>query len=160
MPCAAFVSAGTAISADTTTSHPHPRPPVRHTGAAIQTQLTLAGLNFGQAAIFSCGLGAAMMLAAREAALGNMTVGDVVMVRALLLSPSHPSLPILSHPSPAQRSPSHRIPSRPIPSHPIPSQVHGLVFQLTVPLGILGHVRPHRDLAAPRLSHSTSLDAT
>ena len=48
----------------------------------------------GQAAIFSTGLGVAMMLAASEAAAGRMSVGDVVMV-------------------------------------------HGLVFQLTVPLGIL-----------------------
>ena len=65
--------------------------------AAITTQLTLAGLNFGQALIFSSGLGLSMWLAAHEVAAGRMSVGDVVMVQ-------------------------------------------GLVFQLTVPLQILGSV--------------------
>jgi ABC-type transport system involved in Fe-S cluster assembly fused permease/ATPase subunit len=69
----------------------------KYESAAITTQLTLAGLNFGQAAIFSLGLGGTMMLAASEAAAGRMSVGDVVMV-------------------------------------------HGLVFQLTLPLNILGMV--------------------
>jgi len=70
---------------------------VKYESAAITTQLTLAGLNFGQSAIFSAGLGVSMMLAAQECAAGRMSVGDVVMVQ-------------------------------------------GLVFQLTVPLQILGTV--------------------
>jgi len=65
--------------------------------AAITTQLTLAGLNFGQSAIFSAGLGLSMMLAAQEVTAGRMSIGDVVMVQ-------------------------------------------GLIFQLTVPLQILGSV--------------------
>ena len=69
----------------------------KYMGAAIKTQLTLAGLNFGQACIFSTGLGLSMCLAANEVAAGRMSVGDVVMV-------------------------------------------HGLVFQLTMPLNILGQV--------------------
>ncbi len=65
--------------------------------AATRTQLTLAGLNFGQQAIFSAGIGLSMMLAATEVAAGRMSVGDVVMV-------------------------------------------HGLIFQLTLPLNILGTI--------------------
>lgn len=56
----------------------------KYESAAITTQLTLAGLNFGQAAIFSSGLGVTMMLAANEVAAGNMSVGDVVMVQGLV----------------------------------------------------------------------------
>ena len=52
--------------------------------AAITTQVTLAGLNFGQAAIFSAGLGLSMMLAAQECAAGRMSVGDLVMVQGLI----------------------------------------------------------------------------
>lgn len=51
---------------------------VKYQKAAITTQLTLAGLNFGQSAIFSAGLGLTMMLAAQECTAGRMTVGDVV----------------------------------------------------------------------------------
>ena len=69
----------------------------QYEAAAIRTQTTLAGLNFGQQAIFSLGLGVSMMLAAQEVAAGRMSVGDVVMVQ-------------------------------------------GLVFQLTLPLSILGMV--------------------
>lgn len=47
-------------------------------GAAIHTQLTLACLNFGQAAILSGGLGVAMMMAATEVMAGRMDVGDMI----------------------------------------------------------------------------------
>ena len=62
----------------------------KYMGAAIKTQLTLAGLNFGQTAIFSTGLGFAMMLAASEVVAGRMSVGDVVMVQGLIFQLSQP----------------------------------------------------------------------
>ena len=42
------------------------------------------GVCAWQAAIFSAGLGVAMMLAAEEVAAGSMSVGDVVMVQGLI----------------------------------------------------------------------------
>jgi len=65
--------------------------------AATRTQLTLAGLNFGQNFVFSTGLAISMVLAVQEVASGRMGVGDMVMI-------------------------------------------HGLIFQLTMPLNILGMV--------------------
>ena len=65
--------------------------------AALRTQYTLSGLNFGQNVIFSGGFALSLWLVAHQAAAGGMSVGDVVMV-------------------------------------------HGLIFQLTLPLGILGSV--------------------
>jgi len=53
--------------------------------AATTTQLTLAGLNFGQNAIYSAGIGAAMWLAAAEVGAGRMSIGDVVMVQGLMM---------------------------------------------------------------------------
>lgn len=47
-------------------------------------------LNFGQNAIFSAALSGIMILAANEIIQGNMTVGDLVMVNALLFQLSIP----------------------------------------------------------------------
>lgn len=57
---------------------------------AIRIQTSLAMLNFGQNAIFSAGLSAIMVLAANGIAKGTMTVGDLVMVNALLFQLSVP----------------------------------------------------------------------
>jgi ATP-binding cassette subfamily B protein len=53
--------------------------------ASIKTYYSLGVLNSGQALIFSVGLVACMSLAANDVAAGRLTVGDFVMVNALLI---------------------------------------------------------------------------
>ncbi len=53
--------------------------------AATQTFTSLAWLNFGQTLIFTLGLIACMVLSARAVQAGTQTLGDFVMINALLL---------------------------------------------------------------------------
>jgi ABC-type transport system involved in Fe-S cluster assembly fused permease/ATPase subunit len=57
----------------------------RYEKAAIKTWVSLAGLNAGQAVFYSLGLTAVMAMAAREVLAGTLTIGDFVMVNALMI---------------------------------------------------------------------------
>ena len=58
--------------------------------AAIRTWISLTWLNFGQIAIFSTGMALCMGLSARAVMLGEQTVGDFVLINALLMQLSMP----------------------------------------------------------------------
>jgi ABC-type transport system involved in Fe-S cluster assembly fused permease/ATPase subunit len=57
----------------------------RYEKAAIRTYTSLGVLNSGQAVIFSVGMVFCMLLAARDVTLGVLTVGDFVMINAILI---------------------------------------------------------------------------
>ena len=57
----------------------------RYTAAAEKTYYSLAVLNAGQAVIFTAGLTLCMMLSARGVMAGTQTVGDFVMINAMLI---------------------------------------------------------------------------
>jgi ATP-binding cassette subfamily B protein len=57
----------------------------RYEAASISTYTSLAILNAGQAVIFTCGLTAVMALAALDVGAGARTVGDFVMINAMLI---------------------------------------------------------------------------
>jgi ATP-binding cassette subfamily B protein len=57
----------------------------RYENAAIRTYRSLGVLNTGQSLIFTAGMTACMLLAARGVALGTHTVGEFVMVNALMI---------------------------------------------------------------------------
>jgi len=57
----------------------------RYEKAAVRTYTTLGVLNSGQAVIFSVGMVVCMLLAARDVTLGVLTVGEFVMINAILI---------------------------------------------------------------------------
>ena len=62
----------------------------RYEGAAIKTWVSLAGLNAGQAVIFSIGLTTVMVMSALAILSGKDTIGDLVLGNALLIQLSIP----------------------------------------------------------------------
>ncbi|XP_011140678.1 ATP-binding cassette sub-family B member 7, mitochondrial [Harpegnathos saltator] len=62
----------------------------KYEAASLKTSTSLALLNFGQNAIFSGALSLIMVMAAQNIMNGTMTVGDLVMVNALLFQLSVP----------------------------------------------------------------------
>jgi ATP-binding cassette, subfamily B, heavy metal transporter len=57
----------------------------RYEKAAIRTYASLGLLNTGQAVVFTLGMVACMLLAARDVTSGVLTVGDFVMINAILM---------------------------------------------------------------------------
>jgi ATP-binding cassette subfamily B protein len=57
----------------------------RYEDASIKAYTSLAVLNAGQALIFTLGLAAAMVLCAYEIAAGTKTVGDFVLINAMMI---------------------------------------------------------------------------
>ncbi len=53
--------------------------------AAVKTWISLAVLNSGQAILFTIGLGIVMLMSAYDIVAGHQTVGDFVMVNALMI---------------------------------------------------------------------------
>ncbi len=53
--------------------------------AGLKTQVSLSALNFGQGAIVTIGVTVIMILSAKEVAAGNITIGDLVLINALML---------------------------------------------------------------------------
>ncbi len=53
--------------------------------AGVRSQVTMSTLNFGQAAIVAVGVTLIMMLATRDVASDAITLGDIVLINALML---------------------------------------------------------------------------
>ena len=57
----------------------------RYEDASVRAYTSLAVLNTGQAVIFTCGLAAAMVMCAFEIKAGTKTVGDFVLINAMMI---------------------------------------------------------------------------
>lgn len=57
----------------------------RYEKAAVRTWVTLAGLNLGQGLIFGAGTAVCMVMSARAIMAGEQTIGDFVLINALLM---------------------------------------------------------------------------
>ncbi|HEX9905581.1 MAG TPA: ABC transporter ATP-binding protein/permease [Propylenella sp.] len=62
----------------------------RYEAAAVRTWTSLAWLNFGQTVIFSVGMGIVMIMSARAVVAGTQTIGDFVLINALMMQLSIP----------------------------------------------------------------------
>ncbi len=71
--------------AETREARRYDRSMARYEDASVKAYTSLAVLNAGQAAIFTCGLAAAMVLCAYGVRNGTNTVGDFVMINAMMI---------------------------------------------------------------------------
>ncbi len=53
--------------------------------AGVKSQITMSSLNFGQTAIVTVGVTLIMMIAAKEVTTDTITLGDIVLINALML---------------------------------------------------------------------------
>jgi ATP-binding cassette, subfamily B, heavy metal transporter len=61
------------------------RAQARYQRAAVRTWISLSWLNFGQTAIFGVGMAVCMVMSARGVMAGTQTIGDFVLINALLM---------------------------------------------------------------------------
>ncbi|HEY0327798.1 MAG TPA: ABC transporter ATP-binding protein/permease [Rhodopseudomonas sp.] len=73
------------FSAETREAERYDRTMARYERASVKTYTSLAVLNAGQAVIFTCGLTATMLMCAIGVRNGNKSVGDFVMVNAMMI---------------------------------------------------------------------------
>ncbi|MET0723209.1 MAG: ABC transporter ATP-binding protein/permease, partial [Tardiphaga sp.] len=73
------------FSAETREAERYDRSMERYEKASVKTYTSLALLNTGQAIIFTCGLTATMVMCAIGVRRGTNTVGDFVMVNAMMI---------------------------------------------------------------------------
>jgi len=73
------------FSAEQREAERYDRSMARYEDASVKAYTSLAVLNAGQAAIFTVGLGAAMVLCAFEIKAGTKTVGDFVLINSMMI---------------------------------------------------------------------------
>ncbi len=73
------------FSAEEREAQRYDRSMARYEDASVKSYVSLAVLNSGQAAIFTAGLGAVMVLCAWGVKAGTNTVGDFVMINAMMI---------------------------------------------------------------------------
>src|ERR1700682_1748711 len=73
------------FSAEERESQRYDRAMARYEDASVKAYTSLAVLNAGQAVIFTFGLAAAMVMCAQEIQAGSKTVGDFVLINAMMI---------------------------------------------------------------------------
>jgi ATP-binding cassette subfamily B protein len=73
------------FSAEEREAERYDRSMARYEDASVSAYTSLAVLNAGQAVIFTCGLAAAMVMCAFEIKAGTKTVGDFVLINAMMI---------------------------------------------------------------------------
>jgi ABC-type transport system involved in Fe-S cluster assembly fused permease/ATPase subunit len=73
------------FSAEQREASRYDRSMARYEDASVKAYTSLAVLNAGQAVIFTLGLGAAMVLCAYQIEAGSKTVGDFVLINAMMI---------------------------------------------------------------------------